>query len=308
MQSNRSAPSLLDETPQQPKVSVCVVTYNQEAYIEKCLMSLVEQKVDFEYEIIVGEDCSTDGTKAVVERIAKIHPKKIKLVLQEKNIGSSENYKSVYNLARGKYIAHMDGDDYALPGKLQAQHDILEAEPECNIVWHKMLLEYSDGRTINGGPIIVDDELKEIRFRRSDIIQFISIGGNSSKMHRRIDGGMRWPPFDVLDYSVNVAQVGTGYAKVLPGVYGVYRSGIGISAGGIKVKHLLGKTFEWLVEEFPEYKAEINAACLTYLVADLVNRRKTALLFAKIWLRYFHPLSIYKFIKGYKFMRSLVVR
>lgn len=308
MQSNRFAPSLLEDTPQQPKVSVCVVTYNQEAYIEKCLMSLVEQEVNFEYEIIVGEDCSTDGTRAVVERIAKIYPQKIKLVLQEKNIGSSENYKSVYHLTRGKYIAHMDGDDYALPGKLQAQYDILEAEPECNIVWHKMLIEYPDGRITKGGPTIADDELRGKKFRRPDIMQFISIGGNSSKMHRKIDGELGWPPFDVLDYSVNVAQIGAGYAKVIPSIYGVYRSGIGISASGVKVKYLLGRTFEWLSVEFPEYKAEVNTACLTYLVADLVNGRKTALLFAKIWLRNFHPLSIFKFISGYRFMRSLVVR
>jgi glycosyltransferase involved in cell wall biosynthesis len=308
MQSNVSALSLPSETSKQPKVSVCVVTYNQEAYIEKCLMSLVEQKANFEYEIIVGEDCSTDGTRAVVERIAKMHPTKIRLILQKKNIGATDNYKSVYSSARGKYIAHMDGDDYALPGKLQAQYDILEAEPECNIVWHKMLIEYSDGRTINGGPMIADDELKEKLFRRADIIQFISIGGNSSKMHRRIDNEMRWPPFDLLDYSANVAQIGTGYAKIIPSIYGAYRSGIGISVSGVKVKHLLGRTFEWLAIEFPEYKAEINAACLTYLVADLVNRRKTALLFARIWLRNFHPLSISKFISGYRFMRSLVVR
>lgn len=308
MQSNLSASSLLNENTQKPVVSVCVVTYNQEAYIEKCLMSLVEQKVNFEYEIIVGEDCSTDGTRAVVERIAKMHPTKIRLVLQEKNIGATGNYKTVYDLVRGKYIAHMDGDDYALPGKLQAQYDILEAEPECNIVWHRMLIEYSDGRTINGGPIIADDVLKEKLFRRSDIIQFISIGGNSSKMHRKIDGEMKWPPFETLDYSANVAQIGSGYAKILPGIYGVYRSGIGISTGGEKIKYSLGKTFEWLAVEFPEYKAEINAACMTYFIADLVNRRKTAFLFAKIWLRNFHPLSIFKFILGYRFMRSLVVR
>lgn len=308
MHTNLLDQSLPNEKPQQPVVSVCVVTYNQDAYIEKCLTSLIEQQVNFEYEIIVGEDCSTDGTRAVVERIASLHPEKFRLVLQEKNIGSSENYKSVYNLARGKYIAHMDGDDYALPGKLQAQYDILEAEPECNIVWHKMLVEHPGGRITNSGPSIPDVSLKEKKFKRSDIIQFISIGGNSSKMHRKNCGEMRWPPFDVLDYSVNIAQVGKGYAKVLPGFYGVYRAGIGISAGGEKVKHILGRTFEWLVVEFPEYKAEINAACFTYLLADLINRRKTALLFTKIWLKDFHLLSIYKFIKGYKFMRSLVVR
>lgn len=307
MQSNLSAPSLPNETTKQPKVSVCVVTYNQEAFIEKCLISLVEQQVNFEYEIIVGEDCSTDGTRAAVQRIAKMYPAKIRLILQEKNIGSSDNYKSVHNLARGKYIAHMDGDDYALPGKLQAQYDILETEPECNIVWHKMLVEHPDGRIVKSGPSIPNDRLNEKKFKRSDIIQFISIGGNSSKMHRKCGGAMKWPPFEVLDYSANVAHVGKGYAKILPGFYGVYRSGIGISSGE-KVKHSLGKTFEWLTVEFPEYKAEINTACLTYLLADLVNCRKTALLFAKIWLRNFHPLSVFKFITGYKFMRSLVVR
>ena len=97
------------------KVSVCVVTYNQENYIAECLESLVNQVTNFRYEIIVGEDCSTDGTRAIVQRYVEKYPNLIVPLFYKNNIGAVENIKKVYKKAKGKYIAHMDGDDIALP-------------------------------------------------------------------------------------------------------------------------------------------------------------------------------------------------
>ena len=108
------------------QVSVCVVTYNQEKYIAECLESLVTQQTSFKFEIIVGEDCSTDGTRAIVQQYVEQYPDLIVPLFYEENVGAVENVKRVYKAAKGKYIAHMDGDDFALPGKLQKQYDVME--------------------------------------------------------------------------------------------------------------------------------------------------------------------------------------
>ncbi|MDA1381025.1 glycosyltransferase [Plesiomonas shigelloides] len=120
------------------KVSVCVVTYNQEKYIAECLQSLVDQVTNFPFEIIVGEDCSTDKTREIVLEFQNKYPDIIKPLLHEQNVGASKNYLMTHAKACGKYIAHMDADDYALPGKLQAQADFLDKNPKCNMVFHRM--------------------------------------------------------------------------------------------------------------------------------------------------------------------------
>ena len=128
------------------KVSVCVVTYNQEKYIAECLDSLVSQETDFKFEIIVGEDCSTDGTRAIVQQYVDKYPDLIKPIFHDQNVGAVENIKQVYLAAKGKYIAHLDGDDMALPTKLQKQFDTLEANPDCAICVHHRSLWRGDLR------------------------------------------------------------------------------------------------------------------------------------------------------------------
>ena len=122
-----------------PKVSVCVITYNHENYIRKCLQSIVDQITEFDFEVIIGEDCSTDGTKAIVEEFTNKYPHIIIPIFQKKNIDSGvKNLLDVYAKATGLYIAHIDGDDYMLPGKLQAQAALLDDNMHCVAVWHRV--------------------------------------------------------------------------------------------------------------------------------------------------------------------------
>jgi len=109
-----------------PKVSVCVVTYNQEKYIRQCLQSIVDQETDFDFEVIVGDDCSTDSTRAIVQEFADRYQGLVKPIFHEKNLGPSQNYFSVHKSAKGEYVAHVDGDDYWLPNKLPYQVNILD--------------------------------------------------------------------------------------------------------------------------------------------------------------------------------------
>lgn len=108
------------------KVSVCVVTYNQEKYLAECLESLVTQETNFPFEIIVGEDYSSDNTRMILQKFFEEYPNLIVPIFHDKNIGALENIRQVYAKAKGKYIAHLDGDDFALPGKLQEQYNIME--------------------------------------------------------------------------------------------------------------------------------------------------------------------------------------
>jgi glycosyltransferase involved in cell wall biosynthesis len=118
-----------------PKVSVCVVTYNQEKYIRQCLQSIVDQETNFDFEVIVGDDCSTDGTSEIVREFARNYPTTVKPIFHKKNIGAVKNYLDTHNAAAGEFIAHMDGDDFWLPDKLESQINFLKAHQECSAVY-----------------------------------------------------------------------------------------------------------------------------------------------------------------------------
>ena len=110
-----------------PLLSVCVITYNHENYLERSLNSILSQNVDFAYEIIIAEDCSTDKTREICIEYQEKYPGTIKLVLQPTNVGLIKNYVSLMNSASGKYIAICSGDDYWCDNlKLKKQIDFLE--------------------------------------------------------------------------------------------------------------------------------------------------------------------------------------
>ncbi|WP_081210040.1 glycosyltransferase [Salegentibacter sediminis] len=122
-----------------PLVSVCVQTYQHANFIKECLDSILMQKTNFEFEILLGEDASTDGTREICLEYAENFPNKIRLYLhrRENNIGiggsPTGRFILMTNLfsARGEYIALCEGDDYWTdPYKLQKQIDFLEANPE----------------------------------------------------------------------------------------------------------------------------------------------------------------------------------
>lgn len=105
-------------------VTIISLTYNHEKYIAQALESILMQKVNFTYEIVVGEDCSKDRTREILIQYAEKHPDKFHLLLHEKNIGAAKNQNKVFENCKGKYIAMLEGDDYWTdPYKLQKQVD-----------------------------------------------------------------------------------------------------------------------------------------------------------------------------------------
>ena len=118
------------------KVSVLLPTYNQEKYIGKALESIVVQKTDFEYEIMVGDDASNDGTRKIVEEYRRKHPEIVKTIIRKKNLGAYRNFLDLIKRAQGDYIAFLEGDDYWIDEeKLQKQVDFLEKNPDYAAVF-----------------------------------------------------------------------------------------------------------------------------------------------------------------------------
>jgi glycosyltransferase involved in cell wall biosynthesis len=125
------------------KVSVLMITYNHERFIAQALDSVLMQQVDFDYEIVVGEDCSTDSTRQILIEYQKKYPEKIRLLLPGKNLGMIGNMVETCNACRGDYIALLEGDDlWTSPQKLQKQVDLLEAHPECSGCFHNVLMAH----------------------------------------------------------------------------------------------------------------------------------------------------------------------
>lgn len=117
------------------KVSVLVLTYKQAKYISKCLDSILSQKVDFRYEIVVGEDCSNDGTKEMLLEYQKLYPDRFVLLLNETNMGPSLNTHNGLVHCRGKYITACEGDDFWIDDtKMQKQVEFLETHPEYSAI------------------------------------------------------------------------------------------------------------------------------------------------------------------------------
>lgn len=112
-------------------VSIIVLTYNHAGYVRKALDSILMQKVNFTYEILIGDDCSLDESREILKEYRNKNPDIIRLFLRDKNIGATKNGYDLYQKAKGKYIAQLEGDDYwSDENKLQKQINFLRKNEE----------------------------------------------------------------------------------------------------------------------------------------------------------------------------------
>jgi glycosyltransferase involved in cell wall biosynthesis len=149
-----------------PLVSVCMITYNHEKYVAQAIDSTLSQQTNFDYEIVIGEDCSTDRTREICLKYHKKYGKIVKLLENEKNIGMMQNFIRSFNTCKGKYIALLEGDDYWLdPYKLQKEVDILEAHPEYSMVFTARNVVDKDGT-----PIRTERDLEKI-YKTKDVVE-----------------------------------------------------------------------------------------------------------------------------------------
>lgn len=138
----------------QPLVSVCVITYQHAPFIRQCLDNILAQETTFAFEVVIGEDESTDRTREICIEYARKHPDKIRLFLRSRALSGLAAYGATRRLngpwtrraARGRYVALCEGDDYwTAHDKLQKQVDFLERHPECSMCFHDALVVHEAG-------------------------------------------------------------------------------------------------------------------------------------------------------------------
>jgi glycosyltransferase involved in cell wall biosynthesis len=134
---------MLELIEQIPKVSILMVTYNHESFIAQAIESVLMQETNFSYELVIGEDCSTDKTREIVQNFAAKYPEKIRLLLPEKNLGllGKINFIQTYQACRGEYVAILEGDDYWTDSqKLQKQVEFLDSHPDFSCCFHNAII------------------------------------------------------------------------------------------------------------------------------------------------------------------------
>lgn len=210
-------------------MSVVVLAYNHEKFLSQTLDGILAQEVDFSYEIVVGEDCSTDQTRRLVQAYEQRYPAVFNPIYHPHNVGMGANFKACLEACRGQYIALVEGDDYwTNPRKLRKQVAWLDEHPDFSLCFHPMSNHYEDGSR----PDHVPREYLKDTYPFDDFLAANeSIASTASLVLR--NGLLAWPDwlFTVapIDYPLVVLYAELGKVKLLPEVMGAYR----VHPGGI---------------------------------------------------------------------------
>jgi glycosyltransferase involved in cell wall biosynthesis len=245
-------------------ISVMLIAYNHEQYIRQALNSVMIQEDVPAFEIVVGEDRSTDDTRTVITEMVRAHPSKIRVQFGETNIGSTRNYIRTLRECRGNYVALLDGDDFWTdPGKLRKQADFLDKNPECAICFHDALVFYQDG---DSEPRRYVPENQRSITSLADLLQSNFIPTCSVMFRNQLFSEVPdwYFQMKMADYPLHIfnAQYGMiGYLEEVMAVYRVHSGGVwGMSAFEKQLKadiQLFGELRNYLA---PEYEADIHAA------------------------------------------------
>lgn len=166
-------------------VSVCITAYNVEKYICQTLNSVLSQKTNFDFEIVIGEDKSTDGTAEILKKYQTDFPHKFRIIQNEKNLGMMPNFLKTLEACKGTYIAVMDGDDYWTDNyKLQKQFNFLESEPGFSLCWHDSLIVDSDNKLLTTYGERFKGRDYAMDFDLSQVIRWRVLGGTSTIFFR----------------------------------------------------------------------------------------------------------------------------
>ena len=240
-----------------PLLSVCLITYNHANYIAQAIEGVLMQEVNFSWELIIADDCSTDVTRDIILAYQKKYPEFIKLILQEKNVGAAQNWIELINYPQSKYIAYFEGDDHWVDSnKLQKQVDFLEANPNYAISFHRVY-EIADGNE----PLLsnLNTSFNEETYTIEDLAKGNFIHTPSVIFRNKLfkDLPAWFPDSPVGDYPLYMLNARYGNIKYFPEPMAVYRRHPGSIWSG---KSQLYQSERWnimlgyLVKEFKNTK------------------------------------------------------
>jgi len=220
-----------------PVVSICMVTYGHENFIAEAINGVLMQECDFDYELVIGNDDSPDGTDEIVGHIIQNHPNghRINYHKHQQNKGMMMNFSFILNQCRGRYIALCDGDDYWTdPKKLQKQVNFLENNPDHVLCFHKAEILHPDG-SFSADSIA---KLPENYENLETLLQYGNYIHTPSVVFRNVlenypDEFFRSP---IGDYFLYVLLAEKGKLNRLTDVMCVYRQGVGFFSQQTDVK------------------------------------------------------------------------
>lgn len=204
-----------------PKVSVVSVSYNQEEYIRQTLEGFLDQQTDFDFEVVIADDASTDRTPEIIQEYADKYPRVIKPILRKKNIGVLQNFVDTLRAAKGKYIALCEGDDYWTdPEKLQRQFDFMESHPDYAVCFHPVRVVFENNEEKES---IIPAIKGKFRPTREDLLKRNFIQTNSVMYRRQPYENM--PQEDILpvDWFLHLYHAQFGKIGFINRAMSVYR-------------------------------------------------------------------------------------
>lgn len=210
-----------------------MITYNHEIFIREAIEGVLMQKASFDYQLVIGEDYSTDSTWQICEEYAKRYPEKIKLLLRpEKNLGMMPNFIRTLEACKAKYIALCEGDDYWTdPLKLQKQVGFLEKNEKYSICFHDVDVLYPNG-TIHSHAASMG--LSKVKYIKKDLLERWFIPTCSIVYRNLMDKMPDWfSEVESGDLALCILLSDYGNAYLLKEKMGVYRK----HDGGVSTHH-----------------------------------------------------------------------
>jgi glycosyltransferase involved in cell wall biosynthesis len=216
----------MSSSAETPVVSVIVLTYNHERYIEQTVRSVLAQVAPWPVEILVGEDCSTDRTPEILRQLDAEHPGRLTLLLRPKNLWFGANLADCWQRCRGRYIALLDGDDYWTDTRKLAKNvTALEAHPEWSACFHACEVVSMHGRRMQTvlrperfptGPTRLEDMFEENPIQTPTVMTYrAGVVPHIPEWHRSLACG---------DWVLHMLHADRGPIGFLPDVMAVYRS------------------------------------------------------------------------------------
>jgi glycosyltransferase involved in cell wall biosynthesis len=209
-----------------PKVSVCVIVYNQSNYILECLQSIIAQQCSFEFEVVIRDDASTDGSGDIIaDYILKNRLSHFTLHRAEKNEGMMPNLSKAFQLCRGDYIAFCEADDYWTDDlKLEKQVSLMQNNPDCTFSVHPCYLH----KTKNDKNSVGYFKGKEVnRFSPKEILTNTGQTSPSASYMLRSDVVDYLPSWfssaPIGDFFIEMYSSNLGYGLYMPEVMCAYR-------------------------------------------------------------------------------------
>lgn len=207
----------------QPLVSIIIPTYNHELYLEEAIISVLDQKVSFPIEILIGDDASQDNTYRIANKYSRKYPSIFKIYSNTKNAGIARNWERLLRMSKGKYISFLEGDDYwTIPNKLDIQVSFLEKNPDYSICLHNCLVTTENSNKVHEWPGPNHNQTSELR----DIIKFGSGGATCSIVISQlvVNNLPSWfKELPSVDWALQMFATRMGKMKYFPEVMGVYR-------------------------------------------------------------------------------------